>query len=308
MARQLPSLNALRAFEAAARHESFSKAADELHVTHAAVSHQVRALEEWFGARLFKRLPGRVELIGTGERYGGILTQLFDQLDAKTSELKSIIGQNQLSIKIDSQFAAIWLVPRIVRFSELYPEIELDVITEYGDLDPRKDEAPLAIQYIDADETLDLPDVTVECLLSVAAFPVCRPDVFERLPVNEPADILKHTLLHGEDRDWWRQWFTSAGVEPEDPLPGPQFSQSYLALLAAEGGQGIALLDDIEAADALADGRLVRVLNHEIPGGEYIIVQNALTPESTVMTTVKNWLHHEMALFKKVALDPTIEK
>ena len=119
MARQLPSLNALRAFEAAARHQSVSKGADELCVTHAAVSHQIRALEEWLGARLFRRMPGRVELIRTGERYGDFLTELFDQLDAKTGEFKMLIEQSQLTINVDSQFAAIWLVPRLARFAKL---------------------------------------------------------------------------------------------------------------------------------------------------------------------------------------------
>lgn len=308
MGRQLPSLNALRAFEAAARHESFSMAADELHVTHAAVSHQIRALEEWFGARLFKRLPGRVELLGTGERYGEVLTQLFDQLDAKTTELKSLIGESHLTIKVDSQFAAVWLVPRIAKFSEVYPEIELEVITEHGDLEPRKDEAPLSIEYVDPTEMHDVPDTKVERLLTVSAYPACHPDLIEKQPVNVAADILKHTLLHGEDRDWWQEWFNAAGVETEDTLPGPQFSQSYLALLAAEGGQGIALLDDIEAADALAEGRLVRILDIDIPGGEYVIVQNKLVPETTVMKTVKNWLHSEMAVFCDSVLQPVAEK
>jgi LysR family glycine cleavage system transcriptional activator len=291
---QLPSLNALRAFEAAARLESFSLAADELNVTHAAISHQIRALEEWFGTRLFLRLSGRVELISTCRPFSKFLTKLFEQLESRTQELKALVGKNQLTLKVDPQFAAIWLVPRLANFSKLHPEVELDVITEYGGLDPRKDEATIALQYLDEGESIEQSGVTVECLFAVSAFPVCKPEVLKASPVQVAKDILKHTLLHGEDRDWWRSWLDIADVKTKGPLPGPKFSQSYLALLAAEGGQGIALLDDIEAAESLAAGRLVRVLDMEMPAGEYVIVQNALTPETSVMVTVKEWFRAQL--------------
>lgn len=305
MARQLPSLNALRAFEAAARHQSFSKAAEELCVTHAAVSHQIKALEDWLGARLFRRTPGRVELIRTGERYGDFLTELFDQLDAKTSELKMLIEPSQLTINVDSQFAAIWLVPRLARFAEAQPKIELDVLSRSGDLDPRRDKAQLAIQYKDP-RIIEEPhsDLIVECLLAGVAYPVCKPEILADRPVKHPRDLLDRTLLHGEDRDWWRCWFDAAGIQTDDPLPGPLFSESCLAVLAAEAGQGIALLDDIEAADALATGRLVRVLDLEIAAGEYVMVQNALMSETTVMATVKDWLRGEAAAFKDAVASP----
>jgi LysR family transcriptional regulator, glycine cleavage system transcriptional activator len=303
LARQLPSLNALRAFEAAARHGSFSLAGDELHVTHAAISHQIRALEEWFGTRLFKRMPGRVELIDTNGRYSTFLTKMFDQLDAQTRDLKTLVEKNQLSIKVDPQFAAVWLVPRLGNFSERHPEIELDVITEYGDLDPRQDEAQAAIQYVEPGETIKQSEVVVECLSTVSAFPVCSPNLLETIPINKVEDILKHTLLHGEDRDWWRTWFDITGVKTDNPLPGPKFSQSYLTLLAAEAGQGVALLDDVEAADSLAANRLVRVSDIESPAGEYVIVQSTLTPETAVMVTVKAWLRSEMDKFNEQHTD-----
>ena len=294
MSRHLPSLNALRAFEAAARLESFSLAADELNVTHAAISHQIRALEEWFGTRLFMRLSGRVELIDTSRRYSKFLTRLFEQLESKTQEMKTAAGNTQLTLKVDPQFAAIWLVPRLAAFSTLHPEIELDVITGYGDLDPRKDEAPIALQYLDVGETIEQSGVTVECLFAVSAFPACKLEILEASPVRVAKDILNHTLLHGEDRDWWRSWFDIADIKTKAPLPGPKFSQSYLALLAAERGQGIALLDDIEAAESLAAGRLVRVLDAEIPAGKYVIVQNTLTHETPAMVTVKKWLRAQL--------------
>ena len=294
MSGQLPSLNALRAFEAAARLESFSLAADELNVTHAAISHQIRALEEWFGTRLFIRLSGRVELIGSSRRYSKFLTKLFEQLESKTQELKALAGKNQLTLKVDPQFAAVWLVPRLANFSKLHPEIELDVITEYGGLDPRKDEAPMALQYLDEGETIEQSGVTVECLFAVSAFPAGKPEILDASPVHVAKDILNHTLSHGEDRDWWQSWFDIFDIKTEDPLPGPKFSQSYLALLAAEGGQGIALLDDIEAAESLAAGRLVRVLDTEMPAGEYVVVQNSRIPETSAMVTVKEWLRAQL--------------
>ena len=294
MSGKLPSLNALRAFEAAARLESFSLAADELNVTHAAISHQIRALEEWFGTRLFMRLSGRVELISSSRRYSEFLTKLFEQLESRTQEQKALAGKNQLTLKVDPQFAAIWLVPRLADFSKLHPEIELDVITEYGDLDPRRDEALIALQYLDEGRIIEQTWVTVECLFAVSAFPACKPEILETSPVDSAQDILSHTLLHGEDRDWWQSWFDIANIKTETPLSGPKFSQSYLALLAAEKGQGIALLDDIEAAESLATGRLVRVLDAEIPAGKYVIAQNTLIPETSAMLAVKKWLRAQL--------------
>jgi LysR family glycine cleavage system transcriptional activator len=294
-----PSLTALRVFEVAARHQSFSKAADELCVTQAAISHQIRALEEWFGTRLFRRISGHVELISTGERYCDFLTELFDQLDAKTGEHKMLLEQSQLTIKVDRQFAAIWLVPRLVRFAETHPKIELDILTGSGDLDSRRDEARLAIQYKHPTAIKDnRSDLIVECLLAGTAYPVCRPDVLASHPIEHPRDLLDHTLLHGENRDWWQCWFAAAGVQTDHPLPGPLFSESQLAVLAAEAGQGIALLDDIESADALATGRLVRMMDLGIAAGEYVIMQNALMAETPVMATVKDWLRDEAAAFK----------
>lgn len=297
MTRHLPPLNALRAFEAAARHGSFSAAADELHVTHAAISHQIRALEDWFGMRLFKRTPGRVELVTGGRIYGQHLTRMFDQLDAKTLQLKSKAEQHQLTMKVDPQFAAVWLVPRLVTFFARNPDVELDVVTEEGVLDPRGDEAPMAIIYLAPGERIDETDVNVECLCRVSAFPACRPDLLKNSPVERVEDLLNHTLLHGEDRDWWRTWFAAAGIETVDPLPGPQFSQSYLALLAAKKGQGVALLDDIEAADSLRAGQVVRLFDVHFDGGSYVIVRSALVPQSNVMVVVRNWLHAEMGSF-----------
>ncbi len=189
---------------------------------------------------------------------------------------------------------------RLARFTQAHPDIELDVLTGLGELDPRIDEARLAIQYrdprIDADEN---PDLSVECLLSGRSYPVCRPDLIERHAVEQPRDLLNHTLLHGEDRGWWRWWFEAAGVPLEGELAGPLFSESYLAVLAAEAGQGVALLDDIEAADALAEGRLVYMMDFGIPAGEYVIVQNALMAETTVMKTVKEWLRGEAKAFAR---------
>ena len=248
--------------------------------------------------QFFSRSPGRVELIEGTKFYARFLTKMFDQLDLRTGELKNSIKQSRLTMKVDPQFAAIWLVPRLASFAECHPDIELDVVTEERKFDPRHDEAPLAIQYVNPGETIEIPNVLIESLVSVQAFPVARLDILDRNPIVIPSDILKHPLLHGEDREWWQSWFDIAGIKTESPLPGPRFSQSYLALLAAEAGQGIALLDDIEAADALATGRLTRLTDVEIPGGQYLIMQNALTIETTAMRSIKDWLKSEMLIFK----------
>lgn len=290
MSRKLPSLNAIRVFEAAARHRSFKKAADELHVTHAAVSQHIRQLEDWFGAPLFHRLTRAVDLVDVAEPYLEFLTRAFDDLEIQTNNLKEILGGKSLRLQVDPQFAMLWLVPRLSQFYLMHPDIELTIIMKEGGFDARRDPADVAVVFNYPGTPVADKDDNSVVLVSVKAFPVCSPSFADKRSVRGPGDLLNLTLLHDEDRDWWRSWFQAAGLDVAEHLPGPLHSQSGLALLAAESGQGIALLDDLESMDAIRAGRLIRVSDVSIPGGEYVLVRSASRKDSDAANAIESWL------------------
>lgn len=298
MPRQLPPLKALRAFEAAARHQSFSRAAEELHVTHAAISQQVRSLEDWLGVKLFRRVTRGVELMDGGRRYQSFLTDVFDRLDQETRELLTRLDASRVVVRADPQFAALWLVPKISEFSRRHPDIELSIVTETGAFDGRRDSADLAIVYSYTAELQHPISLSCELLVAVDAYPVCHPDLYRKADSSDPAALLGRNLLHDEDRQWWRQWFEACDVKPPEEIPGPLYSHSHMALLAAERGQGIALLDDLETAEAMAAGRLVRLNERGVPAGAYFLLQRQPGTRNDAVARTKAWVVEEMAVFR----------
>ncbi|MBT5432991.1 MAG: LysR substrate-binding domain-containing protein [Alphaproteobacteria bacterium] len=299
MARKLPPLKALRAFEAAARHQSFSKAAEELHVTHAAISQQIRGLESWLGAKLFRRITRGVELLEDGERYRAFLTEFFDRLERETGELRVRLGAAHVTVRVDPQFAALWLVPRVSEFSQRYPEIELNIVTEAGAFEARRDDADLAIVYDYTSQHEHDASLSCELLIVVDAYPVCSVSHAPDVGRDDPADLLSENLLHDEDRQWWRQWFQASGVETPDPIPGPLYSQSHMALMATESGQGVALLDDLETAESVYAGRLVRLSEHGIPAGAYFLLSRRDGALKEPVVAARTWILDKMVGFRE---------
>jgi len=256
MARQLPPLNALSPFEAAVRLGSFTEAAAELHVTQSAVSHQIRLLEQWFGAALFVRSARAVSPTEAGRQLALAVGQSFDRIDDAARRLKNQLARaNALTISVIPSFAAKWLVPRLGSFRLRHPDIDV-WITTLPDPDLKADEIDIAIRYGDAD---DFEDLTAHQFLTEDLTPVCSPALLKGPhPLRKPSDLKFHTLLHDDLREDWAMWLKAAGVSGVDPDRGPGFDDSALLIQSAIDGQGVALGRGALIAADLAAGRLVK--------------------------------------------------
>jgi len=291
MARRLPSLRAIRAFEAAARQESFTNAADELSVTHAAVSRHIRDLEEWLGTQLFRRTGRGVELTGVGARLSSRLTPLFDELaDAINEATADEARPGELTVTLHTALAARWLVPRLGRFTARYPDIGLNLDPTDAIANFRADPAELGIRMGDG----EWEDVEIEPLVQLEVFPVCSPDLLAGRKLKGPRDLRHFTLLHEESRKWWKEWLEAAGARGVDPTRGPML-QGHLAIEAAEAGQGFALADNVVAVDSLADGWLMRPFDIDLPQEAYYFVRPQGTRESRAAALFRQWIKEEMA-------------
>ena len=261
MARGLLPLNALRAFEAAARHLSFAKAAEELNVTPAAVSHQIKGLEDLLGVRLFRRANRSIWLTEAGQACLPDLREGFDHLAAGLDRVRALETRGVLTVTSPSGFAAKWLVSRLDRFRAAHPEIDvrLDASAELRSFE--RDGVDLAVRY----GLGDYPGLDVHLLLCEEVFPVCSPALLEGpTPLARPDDLRGHTLLHDDvmmtDEPFpdWRMWLKAAGVKDIDADRGPRFNTGELILQAAIDGHGVALGRSVIADGDLKAGRLVK--------------------------------------------------
>ena len=291
MGRRLPSLNALKAFEAAARLESFTEAAGELFVTHAAVSRHVRDLEEWLGTELFIRTGRGVQPTEAGRRFVSRLTPLFDQIADATREAAAVGDVRQLKVTVEPAVASRWLVPRLGRFNDLHPDIALaiDPTTEFADF--RSGEADVGIRY----GAGNWPDVEAVKLTDAMIFPVCAPKLIRERTSVTPADLADYNLLHESRKQWWADWLAAAGVTGVEDWRGTLF-QNHLAIEAAEAGQGFALGDQLLCTDALAEGWLVRPFAFDIKDHwHYWIVRGKGQKETPPVRAFREWLMGEIA-------------
>ena len=294
MRRRLPPLNALRAFEAAARHLSFTKGAAELYVTQAAVSHQVKALEEHLGVRLFKRLDRALALTREGEALFVVVRDAFDRLDQAAARLMGGGGEREtLVVTSLPSFAARWLVPRLGRFGRAYPHIDVRLEPSIELADFERDQVDVAIRYGRG----HYPGLSSEWLLDEELFPVCSPALLEGpKPLRAPEDLRHHTLLHAESEDW-EMWLRPMGVEGVDAARGPVFQDSSMLLQAAVAGQGVALGRSVLAAEDLAAGRLVRPFSLSQPAGyAYYLVYPARAAETPKVKAFREWALQETRL------------
>ena len=258
MARPLPPLTALRAFESAGRHLSFTKAAAELNVTPAAVSHQVKALEELLEVPLFRRRTRALRLTDAGQAALPTLSQGFDKLAQGVEQMRAHCESGVLTISVSPSFGAMWLVPRLERFRVRHPDIEIRIDGTDRLVDLARDDADVALRYGPGGYN----GVRVDWLFSQLNTPVCSPALLRgEHPLRQPDDLRHHTLLHVEWKDAepsWRMWLLAAGLHDIDPTCGPRFTMENMAVQAALDGHGVALIGDILVADELAAGRLVR--------------------------------------------------
>lgn len=266
MERRLPPLNALRAFEAAGRHLSLTKAAEELHVTPAAVSHQVKALEDYLGVQLFRRLNRALLLTDAGQACLPGLAEGFDRLAEAVTASRIRDEHRALAITAPPTFGARWLLSRLDRFRARHPGIDVRIDATDRLVDFAREEVDIGIRY----GTGNYPDVHVEPLMAEEVFAVCSPRLLEGSgPLRKPADLKAHTLLHSE---WttraqpdWAMWLLAAGVRDIDPSRGPQFSLAGMAIQAAIEGHGVALAGSVLVADDLAAGRLIKPFDLSVP-------------------------------------------
>jgi len=293
--RRLPSLNALRAFWAAARHGSFAAAAEELHVTASAVSLQVRQLEEELEMKLFDRTPKGLTLTTEGNRLLPGINQAFEHLRGSIAALdEKPSGVSSLSISVAPSFATKWLLPRLGTFIDRHPGIEVDVKANVALSDFTKDEVDLAVRY----GAGNYPGLDVELLLRDRMFPVCSPELLMRHGQRNPDKVFSAApLLHdvSADRDpavpSWKMWLKASGLEEIDWRKGPRFNQTALALDAALAGLGIALAPALLVESDLASGRLVRLARDELKGDfAYYLVHPADKAELAPLRQFKSWL------------------
>jgi LysR family transcriptional regulator, glycine cleavage system transcriptional activator len=292
MTRRLPPLNGLKAFEAAARSESFTRAAEELNVTQGAVSQQVKALEDTLGLKLFRRERQRLILTEAGRNYLAVIRDALDQIAVGTQRLLQRQESGVLTISTSPDFAAKWLVNRLSRFAERHPDVDLRVsaTTHYADF--ARDDVDIAIRHGDG----NWPGLDVQRLYSERLFPVCSPRlVAGRKRITIAADLLKFPLLRLEDAKNWARLFEAAGVKASVG-PGPVLNRASMLIDAAIDGQGIALARTALAAWDLINGRLVRPVDVSLRmANTYWIVcpKSALTVPK--IATFRNWVFAETA-------------
>jgi LysR family glycine cleavage system transcriptional activator len=254
MAKRFPPLSALRPFEAAARLESFSRAADELSLTHGAVSHQVRALEEHLGTALFLRTGKRVTLTQEGREFAERIRGALAQIAEAAERAARRHTPNRLTVSVLPSFASRWLMPRVSRFMERHPQYEVNVIATVALANFAADDVDIAIRFGEG----PWPGLHCELYGSDVCFPVASPRFNRgRLP-KTPAQIASHQVMRG-DRDWWDEWFVLAGMAEPPRLTGPVVNDSALLLQEALAGKGIVLARLSLVEDDLARGALVRL-------------------------------------------------
>ena len=297
VARRLPPLNSLRAFEAAARHLSFARAAEELHVTPAAVSHHIKALEEDLGVKLFRRINRAVLLTAAGQACAAGLSDAFDRMAAALERLRAQESGGSLTVSTSPALAAKWLVPRLERFQALCPDIDVRVSAAMRLVDFAREDVDVAIRY----GTGSYPGLLVELLLTNEVVPVCAPALLEGpCRLRAPEDIRHHTLLHDDTATSdgaypnWAMWLRAAGLEGIDPSRGPRFDYPGLVLEAAAAGDGVALaLSSVAAAD-IAAGRLVRPFAVAVPTPfAYYVVCPQATAGRPKVAAFRQWLRAE---------------
>ena len=292
MLRRLPPLNALKAFEAAARSESFTRAAEELNVTQGAVSHQVKALEATLGVKLFNRERQRLVITEAGREYLAVVRDALDRIAVGTERLVQRQTSGVLTVSTSPDFAAKWLVNRLGRFAEAHPDIDLRVSATIQHVDFAREDVDLAVRHGDG----NWAGLDAVRLCSERLFPVCAPKLVSgRNRITKAADLLKFPLLRLEDWKNWSRWFEAAGVTAT-PVPGPTLNRASMLIDAAVDGQGIALARTALAAWDLISGRLIKPIDVSLRlSNTYWIVCPKAASALPKIAAFREWLLTEAA-------------
>jgi LysR family glycine cleavage system transcriptional activator len=291
MTARLPSLNGLRAFEAAARHLSFTQAAAELNVTQTAISHQIKRLEEELGLRLFIRKNRALALTPKAKDYLPGVRAAFNDLRLATDRLLRKDDDNVVTISTLSSLAAKWLLPRLSTFQEAHPSIDVRITTSTGLVDFRSGDVDAAIRYGRG----HWPGLRTQWLMADELFPVCSPVLLNGdKPLRVPEDLAHHTLLHssGGFEDDWRQWLTAAGLPANiSKQRGVTFDVSFMTVQAAIDGIGVAMGRTSYVQDDIAKGRLVVPFKIALPtdAGFYLVSPEAVD-DPPKLKLFRQWL------------------
>lgn len=288
--RRLPNLAALRAFEAAARHQNFSRAAEDIHVTHGAISHQIRALEEELGIALFVRHGKRIAITPDGERFAETLRRALGDIAAAAAELRAEGKQKRLTVTALPSFAARWLSPRLGRFIERYPDLEVMLQSSGHLTDFVRESVDIGIRFGGG----NYPGLAVEKLLDDFYYPVVSPRFNGGNLPKTPREMVKHPLLRCEGEPW-TPWFRAAGLDLLEPTGGLVFQDSSMLVRAAAEGHGIALARHAIAMTELASGELVRLFDITIPCPDsYFFVCPPQSLDKPQVQAFRSWLLKEL--------------
>jgi LysR family transcriptional regulator, glycine cleavage system transcriptional activator len=290
MTARLPSLNGLRAFEAAARHLSFTQAASELNVTQTAISHQIRRLEEELGIPLFIRKNRALALTPEASQYLPGIRAAFNDLRLATDRLLRKDDDKVLTISTLASLAAKWLLPRLASFQEAHPEIDVRITTSTGLVDFRNGDVDAAIRYGRG----NWPGLRAAWLMADEMFPVCSPALLTgKRPLRNPEDLRDHVLLHNTNNgDDWRLWLTAAGLPPDiSKQPGITFDLILMTVQAAIDGMGVAMGRTTYVRDDIAKNRLVVPFEIALPAdaGFYLVSPEG-APDSPKLRAFRQWL------------------
>ncbi len=295
-----PGLRSMRAFHAASRYLSFTKAAEDLGVTPAAISHQIKDIEEQLGISLFNRTSRSMALTPEGEILSTATAESLELMARAIKRIRRLERRNQIKVSASPSIAAKWLVPRIDRFLKIAPgaDVRIDVSSTLTDFE--REDIDIAIRFGDG----KYHDLDAELLFHDTLFPVCSPSIITKdKPLAHPRDLLKHSLIH---LDWespqgipwpnWRMWMAAAGIHDFDDSAGLHFRHSSLTIQAAIDGMGVALGDSNLVADDLAAGRLVKPFELALnapPQFAYYVVTPRNAPTNPLVPLFRDWCFKE---------------
>lgn len=287
MSRRLPPLNALRAFEVAARTGSFTRAAETLRVSQGAISRQIAHLEAFLQIPLFDRKGKQLTLTQHGLAYSRVVTSALEQIERETQRLLPTGRQLSLRIKTFPSFAERWLVPRLGGFQATHPDVDVQITTSMQAAELLQEHVDLTIERV----SLRQRDAIYDPLFEIELVPVCtREHVIGPPPIEKPADVLQHPLLHALNRpNDWKRWLETAGVSELTIPRGLEFGNSSMVYQAAAHGAGIAIAQSRFVEDDVADGRLVAPFKLAVPTGEiYYLV--SLPKQSYAASAFRDWV------------------
>ncbi|WP_299949580.1 LysR family transcriptional regulator [uncultured Ruegeria sp.] len=284
----LRHLNALRAFEAAARHSSIAKASAELNVSHSVISQHVRNLEQWFGTSLFERHGNRIELTAEGRQFESQVAHGLQVLSDACEGLLLLSQTGSITISAEPAIASRWLRKKISEFSEQYPRIECNLRSEWRTPAIGENQVDAVIHF---EERIQRIHAESAQLFPLDGFPACAPEIYERLNLSENwDDFTSFPLIHDNGRHIWQQWFSEHAGASEVWTEGKVYSDLALAIDAAVDGEGIILADDIICHKELANGTLKRIDDHVSRCTWYSVAIDENAPANSAVATFKKWI------------------